>query len=72
MPNRSWFVQVHPIGGKPKAPVVFTDLEKLFVFIDEFKRSGCPDTVTVHLQECATTEEQEAFDKLGAKVSHLS
>jgi len=72
MPNSGWFVQVHPVGGKPKVPVVFSDFEKLFAFVDEFKKSGSSDTVRVHLPESATNKEKEALDKLGVKMSLLS
>ena len=72
MPDRCCFVQVHPIGGKPRVPMVFTDLEDALSFLDEFKKSGFPDTIAVHLQESATPEEQLAFEQLGAKVRLLS
>jgi hypothetical protein len=52
--------------------MVFTDLEDALSFLDEFKKSGFPDTIAVHLQESATPEEQLAFEQLGAKVQFLS
>ena len=72
MPDRCCFVQVHPIGGKPRVPMVFTDLEDALSFLGEFKKSGFPDTITIHLQERATPEEQQAFEQLVAKVQFLS
>jgi hypothetical protein len=47
MPSKSWFVQIYTGGGKPKAPMVFTDPEKVWAFIDEFKKLGSHDTVAV-------------------------
>jgi hypothetical protein len=72
MPRKSWFVQIYPVGGKPKAPVVFTDLERVCAFINEFKKSDSPDTVTVYLQGAATNSEEQVFDELGVKISLLS
>jgi len=72
MPSKSWFVQVYPAGGKPKAPMVFSDPEDVCAFIDELKKVGLADTVTVYLPESATNEEQRVFDELGVKISYLS
>jgi len=72
MPSKSWFVQIYPAGGKPKAPMVFTDPEKVCAFINEFKKRGLADTVTVYLPESATNEEQRVFDELGVKIAYLS
>jgi hypothetical protein len=72
MPSKSWFVQIYPAGGKPKAPMVFTDPEKVCTFIEELKKRGLADTVTVYLPESATNEEQQGFDELGVKISYLS
>ena len=72
MPSKSWFVQIYPAGGKPKAPMVFSDPEKVCAFIDELKKVGLADTVTVYLPERMTNEEQRAFDELGVKISYLS
>ena len=72
MPRKSWFVQFYTVGGKPKAPIVFTDPEEVCAFIDEFKKLGWADTVTVYLMESATNDEQLVFDELGVKISYLS
>ena len=72
MPSKSWFVQVYPAGGKPKAPMVFSDPEDVCAFIDELKKVGLADTVTVYLPESATNEEQQVFDELGVKIGYLS
>jgi hypothetical protein len=72
MPSKSWFVQVCPAGGKPKAPVVFTDPENVCAFINEFKKSNSPDTVTVYLPESTTNDEQRVFDEIGVKIGYLS
>jgi hypothetical protein len=72
MPRKSWFVQIYTAGGKPKAPMVFTDPEKVCAFIDELKKLGWADTVTVYLPESATNEEQRVFDELGVKIGYLS
>ena len=72
MPRKSLFVQVYTVGGKPKAPIVFTDPEEVCAFIDEFKKLGWADTVTVYLMESATNDEQLVFDELGVKISYLS
>ena len=72
MPSKSWFVQVYPAGGKPKAPMVFSDPEDVCAFIDELKKVGLADTVTVYLPESATNEEQRVFDELGVKIGYLS
>jgi hypothetical protein len=72
MPSKSWFVQVYPTGGKAKAPMVFTDPEKVCAFVDEIKKRGLADTVTVYLPESATNEEQRVFDELGVKTGYLS
>ena len=62
MPRKSWFVKVYTAGCKQKAPIVFTDPEKVCALIDEFKKIGWADTVTVYLTESATSEEQRVFD----------
>jgi hypothetical protein len=72
MPRKSLFVQFYTVGGKPRAPMVFTDPEEVCAFIDEFKKLGWADTVTVYLMESATNEEQLVFDELGVKISYLS
>jgi hypothetical protein len=72
MPSKSWFVQVYPAGGKPKAPMVFSDPEDVCAFIDELKKVGLADTVTVYLPESTTNEEQRVFDELGVKIRYLS
>jgi hypothetical protein len=72
MPRKIWFVQIYTVGGKPNAPMVFTDPEKVCAFIDEFKKRGLADTVTVYLPESMTNEEQRVFDELGVKISYLS
>ena len=72
MPRKSWFVQIYPVGGKPKAPMVFTDPEKVCAFIDEFKKSDSHDTVTVYLTERATNKEERYFEELGVKLRLLS
>ncbi len=72
MPRKSWFVQIYPVGGKPKTPMVFTDLDKVCAFIDEFRKMGSPGTVTVYLTESATNKEERDFEELGVKVSLLS
>jgi hypothetical protein len=59
------------VGGKPKAPMVFTDPEKVCACIDEFKKMGFPDTVTVYLTESATNKEEREFDELGVKIGYL-
>jgi hypothetical protein len=71
MPGRSWFVQIYRVGGKPKTPMVFTDPEKLCAFIDEFKKMGSADTLTVYLPESTTNDERQVFDELDAKVKRL-
>ena len=71
MPSKSWFVQIYTAGGKPKAPMVFSDPEKVCTFIHEFKKLGRADTVTVYLPERTTSEEQRVFDELGVKISYL-
>ena len=72
MPRKSWFVQIYPVGGKPKAPMVFTDPDNVRAFIDEFKKIGSPVTVVVYLTESATNKEEQAFNELGVKISLLS
>jgi hypothetical protein len=72
MPRKSWFVQIYPVGGKPKAPMVFSDPEKLCAFIAEFKKMGSHDTVAVYLTERATNSEEQVFDELGVKLRLLS
>jgi hypothetical protein len=72
MPRKSWFVQIYPVGGKPKAPLVFTDLERVCAFIVEFKKMGSHDTVAVYLTERATNSEEQVFDELGVKLRLLS
>ena len=54
------------------APMVFTDPEKVCTFIDELKKRGLSDTVTVYLPERTTNEEQRVFDELGVKIGYLS
>jgi len=51
--------------------MVLTDPEKVCAFIDEFKKRGLADTVTVYLPERTTNEEQRVFDELGVKSSYL-
>jgi hypothetical protein len=65
MPSKSWFVQIYPVGGKPKAPMVFTDLDEVCAFIDKFRKSGSSGAVTVYSTEIATNKEAEALDELG-------
>ncbi|MGA3064848.1 MAG: hypothetical protein ABSD90_16820 [Methylocystis sp.] len=72
MPSKSWFLQIYPVGGKPKTPMVFTDREKLCAFIDEFRGAGSSGAVTVYSTESATNREEQAFDELGVKLSLLS
>ena len=72
MPRKSWFVQIYPVGGKPKAPMVFSDPEKVCAFIGEFKKMGSSGAVTVYLTERATNSEEQVFDELGVKLILLS
>ena len=72
MPSKSWFVQIYPVGGKPKAPMVFSDPEKVCAFIDDFKKMGPNDTVAVYLTEKATNKEERYFEQLGVKLRLLS
>jgi len=72
MPSKSWFLQIYPVGGKPKTPMVFTDREKLCAFIDEFRGAGSSGAVTVYSTESATNREEQGFDELGVKLSLLS
>jgi hypothetical protein len=72
MPSKSWFVQIYPVGGKPEAPVVFTDVEEVCAFIDEFRKAGSSGAVTVYSTESATNKEEQAFDELGVKLRLLS
>jgi hypothetical protein len=72
MPSKSWFVQIYPAGGKAKAPMVFTDPEKVCAFVDEFKKMGSHDTVAVYLTERATNKEERYFEELGVKLRLLS
>jgi hypothetical protein len=65
MPRKSWFVQIYPVGGKPKAPMVFTDFDKLCAFIDEFRKAGSYGAVTVYSTESATNNEDVDIDELG-------
>ena len=65
MPSKSWFVQSYPVGGKPKTPMVFTDLDKVCAFIDEFRKAGYSGAVTVYPMESSTNKEEQAFDELG-------
>jgi hypothetical protein len=65
MSSKSWFVQVYQVGGKPKTPMVFTDLDKLCAFIDEFRKAGSSGAVTVYPMESPTNKEEQAFDELG-------
>jgi len=52
--------------------MVFSDPEDVCAFIDELKKVGLADTVTVYLPESTTNEEQRVFDELGVKISYLS
>jgi hypothetical protein len=52
--------------------MVFSDPEDVCAFIDELKKVGLADTVTVYLPESATNEEQQVFDELGVKIGYLS
>jgi hypothetical protein len=72
MPRKSWYVQIYPVGGKPRAPMVFTDPEKVCAFIDEFNKMGSHDTVAVYLTEKATNKEELDFEELGVKLRLLS
>ncbi len=72
MPSGAWFAQVHPVGGKPRAPMVFADFDKLYAFIEDFRKSGSQDALKVHLPERATKKEQQVLEELGAEVSPLS
>ena len=72
MPSKSWFVQVYTARGKPMAPMVFTDPKKVCAFIDQLKKRGLTDTVTVYLPERTTNDEQRVFDELGVKIGYLS
>jgi hypothetical protein len=72
MPSKSWFVQIYTVGGKPKTPMVFTDLDKLCAFIDEFRKMGSPGTVTVYSTAIPTNKEERDFEELGVKVRLLS
>ena len=72
MPSKSWFVQIYPVGGKPKTPVFFTDVGEACAFIDEFWGAGSSGAVTVYLTESGTNREEQAFDELGVKLSLLS
>ena len=72
MPRKSWFVQIYPVCGKPKAPVVFSDPEKVCAFIRELKKMGSHDTLAVYLTERATNKEERYFEELGVKLRLLS
>ncbi len=72
MPSKSWFVQIYPVSGKPKTPMVFTDLDKLCAFIDEFRKMGSSGTVTVYSTASPTNKEERDFEELGVKVRLLS
>ena len=72
MPERSQFLQICPVSGKPKIPMVCADFEKIFAFIDEFRKSGSSDIVKKHLKEPMTPEEQLVFEQFGANVRLLS
>jgi hypothetical protein len=72
MPSKSWFLQIYLVGSKPKTATVFTDRDKLFAFIDEFRGAGSSVAVTVYSMESATIREEQAFDELGVKLSLLS
>ncbi len=65
MPIKSWFLQIYPVGGTAKTPVVFTDLDKLCAFIDEFRKAGSSGAVTVYSMDVATNNEEHVFDELG-------
>jgi hypothetical protein len=58
MPIKSWLVQVHLVGGKPKTPMVFTDLDKLCAFIHEFRKAGSSGALTVYSMKSATDKEE--------------
>jgi hypothetical protein len=72
MPRKSWFVQIYPVGGKPKTPMVFSDLDKVCAFIDEFRKMGSPGTVTVYLTRTAANKGERDFEELGVKVRLFS
>jgi hypothetical protein len=72
MPSKSWFVEIRPFVGIRKAPMVFTDPAKVCAFVDEMKKRGLADTVTVYLPESMTNDEQRVFDELGVKIDYLS
>ncbi len=72
MPSKSWFVQIYPVGGRPKTPMVFTDVDKLCAFINEFRKISAPGTVTVYSTESPTNKEERDFEELGVKVRLLS
>jgi hypothetical protein len=72
MPSKSWFLQIYPVGGKPKTAMVFIDRDKLCAFIDEFRKGGSSGAVTVYSTESATNSEEQVFDELGVKLSLLS
>ena len=72
MPSKSWFVQIYPVGGRPKTPILFTDRDELCAFINEFRKISAPGTVTVYSTESPTNTEEQAFDELGVKVRLLS
>jgi hypothetical protein len=69
MPSKSWFIQIHPVGGKPKTPVFFTDVGEVCAFIEEFRNGGSSGAVTVYSTESATNKEEQVFDELGVKLS---
>ncbi len=71
MPSKRWFVQIYRVGGKPETPLVFTNVEEVCAFVDEFRRAGSSGAVTVYSMELTTTEEEKAFDESITDVSVL-
>ena len=47
--------------------MVFTDLDKLCAFIDEFRKAGSSGAVTVYSMESTTNKEERDFEKTGKK-----
>ena len=52
--------------------MVFTDVDKLCAFINEFRKISTPGTVTVYSTESPTNKEERDFEELGVKVRLLS
>jgi hypothetical protein len=67
MPSKSWFVQIYRVGGKPETPMVFTDVDKLCAFIDEFRKAGSSGAVTVYSIGSTTNKEERDFEETGKK-----